>query len=128
MRNRRLGPLCLSGLLVLSVSAGVVCGGEGTGKAGELKPPGRVVKIGAVAYSPSAVTIFDGVRRYLSRNGLTADYVLYSNYDSLVDALRNVKSISPGTLRWRMPSITKRPAVRARRWSCATSIAMFARC
>ena len=88
MRNRRLVLLCLSGLLVLSAFAAAVRGGNGTGKAGEPKPKGRVVKIGAVAYSPSAVTIFEGVCRYLSRNGLTADYVLYSNYDSLVDALQ----------------------------------------
>ena len=66
----------------------MVCGGDDKGEGGEPKLQARVVKIGAVAYSPSAVTIFDGVCRYLNRNGLTADYVLYSNYDSLVDALQ----------------------------------------
>lgn len=47
----------------------------------------RVVRIGAVAYSPSAVTIFEGIKQYLNKNGLPADYVLYSNYDALVGAL-----------------------------------------
>jgi phosphonate transport system substrate-binding protein len=45
------------------------------------------VRIGAVAYSPSTVTVFQGIRRYLNANGLPADYVLYSNYDALVGAL-----------------------------------------
>lgn len=53
---------------------------------GESKP--RVVRLGAVAYAPSAVTIFEGIRRYLGDNGLPADYVLYSNYDTLVEALK----------------------------------------
>jgi ABC-type phosphate/phosphonate transport system substrate-binding protein len=46
-----------------------------------------VTRIGAVAYSPAAVTIFHGLTRYLDRRGLPSDYVLYSNYDSLVAAL-----------------------------------------
>ena len=46
-----------------------------------------MTRIGAVAYSPAAVTIFHGLTRYLNKNGLPADYVLYSNYDSLVAAL-----------------------------------------
>jgi phosphonate transport system substrate-binding protein len=48
---------------------------------------GQTTRIGAVAYSPSAVTVFQGLTRYLNKNGLTSDYVLYSNYDSLVAAL-----------------------------------------
>ena len=31
------------------------------------------IRIGAVAYSPGAVTIFEGVRRYFDRNGLPVD-------------------------------------------------------
>jgi ABC-type phosphate/phosphonate transport system substrate-binding protein len=45
------------------------------------------LRVGAVAYAPSAVTVFEGIRRYCGRNGLPVDYVLYSNYDALVDAL-----------------------------------------
>ena len=48
---------------------------------------GQAVRIGAVAYSPDAVTVFQGLTRYLSKNGLPADYVLYSSYDALVTAL-----------------------------------------
>jgi ABC-type phosphate/phosphonate transport system substrate-binding protein len=50
---------------------------------GDAKP----IRIGAVAYAPSAVTIFNGVTRYLNKNGLASDYVLYSSYDALVAAL-----------------------------------------
>ncbi|MFO0890541.1 MAG: phosphate/phosphite/phosphonate ABC transporter substrate-binding protein [Isosphaeraceae bacterium] len=46
-----------------------------------------VIRIGAVAYSPSSVTVFESLRRYLGRQGLVVDYTLYSNYDALVDAL-----------------------------------------
>ena len=33
------------------------------------------------------MTVFEGIRRYCGRQGLSVDYVLYSNYDALVDAL-----------------------------------------
>src|SRR3954453_6024851 len=45
------------------------------------------IRIGAVAYSPDAVTVFEGIRRHFGRNGMKVDYVLYSNYDALVEAL-----------------------------------------
>jgi phosphonate transport system substrate-binding protein len=48
---------------------------------------GQTTRIGAVAYSPAAVTIFQELTRYLGKNGLPSDYVLYSNYDSLIAAL-----------------------------------------
>jgi ABC-type phosphate/phosphonate transport system substrate-binding protein len=79
----------LSGLLLLSGSAVAVFGGEPTAKGTRSKLQAKVVKIGAVAYSPSAVTIFEAVCRYLNRSGLSADYVLFSNYDTLVEALHN---------------------------------------
>jgi ABC-type phosphate/phosphonate transport system substrate-binding protein len=46
------------------------------------------VRIGAVAYAPSAVTIFEDIRRYFDHRGLSIDYVLFSHYDALVEALR----------------------------------------
>ena len=46
-----------------------------------------VVRIGAVAYSPGVVTVFNDLRRYLNSRDFPSDYVLYSNYDSLVSAL-----------------------------------------
>jgi ABC-type phosphate/phosphonate transport system substrate-binding protein len=46
-----------------------------------------VVRIGAVAYAPSVVTVFRDLTRYLNGNDFRSDYVLYSNYDALVRAL-----------------------------------------
>lgn len=46
-----------------------------------------VVKIGVVAYAPKVVTIWEGIKEYLRGQGLNADYVLYSNYPALVEAL-----------------------------------------
>ena len=54
---------------------------------GAKKTAPRVVRIGAVAYAPSAVTVFENLRHYFAKTDLPVDYVLYSNYDSLVDAL-----------------------------------------
>ncbi len=47
----------------------------------------EVVRIGAVASSPHTVTIFRGLTRYLHENDFPCEYVLYSSYDSLVEAL-----------------------------------------
>ena len=57
--------------------------------AGQKATPPRVLRIGAVAYAPSAVTVFENFRRYFAKTDLPIDYVLYSNYDALVDALKN---------------------------------------
>jgi ABC-type phosphate/phosphonate transport system substrate-binding protein len=43
--------------------------------------------MGAVAYDPKVVTIWEGFKEYFLQNGLPFDYVLYSNYDQQVDAL-----------------------------------------
>jgi phosphonate transport system substrate-binding protein len=43
--------------------------------------------LGAVAYDPKVVTIWEGFRRYLEDRGLAFDYVLYSNYERQVEAL-----------------------------------------
>jgi len=45
------------------------------------------LKIGAVAYAPKVVTIWEGMREYLRGQGLMTEYVLYSSYPALVDAL-----------------------------------------
>src|SRR5271166_2544623 len=71
----------LAAILVL-VPAGR---GDRTGSAADSRHP--VVRIGAVAYAPSAVTVFENVRRYFANHGMPVDYVLYSNYDALVEAL-----------------------------------------
>lgn len=43
--------------------------------------------MGAVAYDPKVVTIWDGFRRFFDRHGLAFDYVLYSNYERQVEDL-----------------------------------------
>ncbi len=45
------------------------------------------ILMGAVAYDPKVVTIWEGFRRYLRSNGLDFDYVLYSNYERQVEDL-----------------------------------------
>jgi ABC-type phosphate/phosphonate transport system substrate-binding protein len=42
--------------------------------------------LGAVAYDPKVVTIWEGFKTYFSRNGLPFDYILYSNYERQVEA------------------------------------------
>jgi ABC-type phosphate/phosphonate transport system substrate-binding protein len=37
--------------------------------------------VGAVAFGPAAVTIWDGFKAWFNKNGLPFDYILYSNYD-----------------------------------------------
>lgn len=47
----------------------------------------ETVLVGAVAYHPRIVTIWEGFRTWFAREGAPTDYVLYSNYERLVDAL-----------------------------------------
>jgi phosphonate transport system substrate-binding protein len=47
----------------------------------------RPILIGAVAYDPRVVPIWEGMREYFRAVGPPIDYVLYSNYDRLVQAL-----------------------------------------
>jgi ABC-type phosphate/phosphonate transport system substrate-binding protein len=42
--------------------------------------------LGAVAYDPKVVTIWDGFLQYFQSRGLAFDYVLYSNYERQVEA------------------------------------------
>ena len=42
--------------------------------------------MGAVAYAPKVVTIWEGFKAFFARNGLAFDYVLYSNYERQVEA------------------------------------------
>ena len=43
--------------------------------------------MGAVAYDPKVVTIWDGFRRYLADRGLPFDFVLYSHYERQAEDL-----------------------------------------
>ena len=47
----------------------------------------RTLVLGAVAYDPKVVTIWEGFMAWFIERGLRFDYVLYSNYERLVEAL-----------------------------------------
>lgn len=42
--------------------------------------------VGAVAYDPKVVTIWDGFQAYFQKHGLAFDYLLFSNYERQVEA------------------------------------------
>ena len=89
MRTSRWNLVSLTGLVVLFAATRMAGAGEGRADAGSREARTRVIRIGAVAYSPAAVTIFEDIRRYFGRNGMPVDYVLYSNYDALTEAMLN---------------------------------------
>jgi ABC-type phosphate/phosphonate transport system substrate-binding protein len=81
------------------------------------EPQGRGgVLLGAVAYDPKVVTIWDGFRVWLRARGLEFDYVLYSNYE------RQVEDLVAGRIdvAWNSPLAW----VRARRLAAARGIAL----
>jgi len=47
---------------------------------------GGPFRVGAVAYDPKVVTIWEGFKDYFTARGVEIDYVLYSTYDAQVDA------------------------------------------
>jgi phosphonate transport system substrate-binding protein len=47
----------------------------------------KMLVMGAVAYAPKVVTIWDGFKEYFAGHGLAFDYVLFSNYERQVLAL-----------------------------------------
>lgn len=48
---------------------------------------GAELRLGAVAYHPRIVTIWERFRTYFADAGVPTDYVLYSNYERLLDAV-----------------------------------------
>ena len=42
--------------------------------------------LGAVAYAPKVVTIWEGFKEYFVARGLPFDFILYSNYERQVEA------------------------------------------
>jgi ABC-type phosphate/phosphonate transport system substrate-binding protein len=46
----------------------------------------RALRIGAVAYDPKVVTIWEGFKPYFAQRGSEIDYFLYSTYDAQVEA------------------------------------------
>ena len=47
----------------------------------------KTILVGAVAYDPRVVTIWDIIKDFFIAEGCPTDYVLYSNYALLQDAL-----------------------------------------
>ena len=47
----------------------------------------QTLVMGAVAYDPKVVTIWNGFRKYFQERSLNFDYVLFSNYERQVEAL-----------------------------------------
>ena len=45
-----------------------------------------LLRVGAVAYDPKVVTIWEGFKPYFGKCGAPIDYVLFSNYDAQVEA------------------------------------------
>ena len=81
-------------------------------------PGAEVLVMGAVAYDPKVVTIWDGFRRWLLARELPFDYVLYSNYE------RQVEDLVAGRIHvaWNSPLAW----VRARRLAAAGGIGVSA--
>jgi len=48
---------------------------------------GAEVRVGAVAYHPRIVTIWEAFLGHFDREGVSTDYLLYSNYERLVEAV-----------------------------------------
>ncbi len=47
----------------------------------------QTLVMGAVAYAPKVVTIWDGFKEYFAKRNFSFDYVLYSNYERQVEAM-----------------------------------------
>ena len=75
----RIAALVLAALLSLSLA--------GSRAADAAREP-QALRVGAVAYGPNSVNIFRSMRHYFAQNHMPIEFVLYSTYDGLVDALR----------------------------------------
>ena len=73
------------------------------------------LRIGAVAYDPKVVTIWEGFKEYFANHQVEIDYVLYSTYDAQVDAnLSGAVDVAWNSpLAWVKSQIVSRGACRA---------------
>lgn len=83
-----------------------------------MRPAGRGVLLGAVAYDPKVVTIWEGFRKLLLERNVRFDFVLYSNYErqveDLIDARIDLAWNSPlAWIRARRLALAKNQRVRA---------------
>ena len=89
-------------------------------------PRYQTLILGAVAYDPKVVTIWDGFTRYFAEHGLAFDYVLYSNYERQVEAqfAGDIDVAWNSPLAWLRASASPRAGrPGARPSACATPIA-----
>jgi hypothetical protein len=56
-----------------------------------------MLRIGGTA-SPGHITVFRGLKTHFQQQGIELDWVLYSNYDALVEAFEF--DVGKGSLRW----------------------------
>lgn len=49
----------------------------------------KMIMVGAVAYDPKVVTIWEMINDFFRARGIPVDYVLFSNYEAQVEALLN---------------------------------------
>ena len=89
----------------------------------------RIIWVGAVAYDPKVVTIWEGMRRYFHEESrLPVEVVLFQSYEMQVSALRLRPAIqhhgltSPGIRTWRIYKPTLGASIAAARLPCATQI------
>jgi len=75
----------------------------------------KPIRVGAVAYDPKVVTIWEIIKKYFEDSGVPIDYVLYSNYESLVEALvhRHIHIAWNSPLAWVRAQILTRGACKA---------------
>lgn len=76
------------------------------------------LRLGAVAYDPKVVTIWDGFRQWFRASGLAIDYILYSNYEHQVEELLAGRI----DVAWNSPLAW----VRARRMASAADVCLSA--
>src|SRR5262245_17131290 len=55
-------------------------------RTGSTRPSDEIL-LGAVAYDPKVVTIWEGIRAYFQAEGVPFGFVLFSNYERQVEAL-----------------------------------------
>ena len=103
------------------------------------------ILLGAVAYDPKVVPIWEGIRGHFADLGVAMDFALFSNYERQVEALLagvvdvawntplahvRVQRRSGGRLRTlrmsrsvsRMPSVRSRPPLRRCTRTCASGV------
>ena len=47
----------------------------------------KTILLGAVAYDPKVVTIWEGIREHFQEQGVPMDFALFSNYERQVEEL-----------------------------------------